>query len=81
MRIELRDFDRGDFDRLIGWITSPVALSDWAAAFFTYPLDHAQLDCYLESAHDEQRRRRIFTAMELDTDRAVGHIEPKKSST
>ncbi len=73
MTVTLRPFERGDFDRLISWIATPEALSDWAGGFFAGPLDHARLARYLESADDPEARRRIFTA--TADDRAVGHIE------
>ena len=42
--ITLRPFARSDFDRLIGWVTSPQFLLQWAGPLFTYPLDAAQFD-------------------------------------
>ncbi len=73
MTVTLRPFERGDFDRLIAWIATPEALSDWAGGFFAGTLDHASLTRSLESADDPDSRRRIFTAMAGE--RAIGHIE------
>ncbi len=73
MTVTLRPFERGDFDRLISWIATPEALSEWAGGFFAGPLDDARLARYLEGADDPEARRRIFTAMA--DDRAIGHIE------
>ncbi len=73
MTVTLRPFERGDFDGLIAWITTPEDLSEWAGGFFAGPLDHARLTRYLESANDPESRRCIFTAMMGD--RAIGQIE------
>ncbi|MFM9848872.1 MAG: GNAT family N-acetyltransferase [Hyphomicrobiaceae bacterium] len=70
--IALQPFGRDDFDRLIGWLPSEGALIAWCAAFFRYPLDHAQLERYLASA-EQPNTRVIFTAFENTN--AVGHIE------
>src|SRR5258707_13150196 len=52
--IGLRPFGRADFDRLISWVDSAAAVADWCAAFFVYPLDHAQLTRYLQAAERPQ---------------------------
>lgn len=75
MPVELRAFGRNDFDRLISWVATPEALRDWAAAFFSYPLDRRQLEAYLRSARQEEARRRIYTAVDAADGRPIGHIE------
>jgi RimJ/RimL family protein N-acetyltransferase len=74
-RIELIEFAREDMPRLIGWIQSPEDLSAWAGAFFTYPLDQAKLERYLNSGRGEHPERRIFKAVDAESSEAVGHIE------
>ncbi|WP_255513758.1 hypothetical protein [Microcoleus sp. FACHB-672] len=39
IKIELQPFERDDFARLIGWITSADLIQQWAPSTFTYPLD------------------------------------------
>jgi RimJ/RimL family protein N-acetyltransferase len=76
--ITLRPFTRSDFDRLIGWVTSPQFLLQWAGPLFTYPLDAAQLEGYLRDAEGGQPTKRIFAAEEAETGAVVGHIELAK---
>ncbi len=76
--IALRPFDRSDFSRLIGWVTSPAFLLQWAGPLFTHPLDTEQLDRYLRESQGDPPTRLIFTAVEVETGAAVGHIEIAK---
>ncbi len=71
--LTLREFGRGDFDRLISWVDSPEAMRDWAAVFFTYPLTVEQLEKYQTEAEREERR--LWTAIDTQNGEAVGHIE------
>ncbi len=71
--VELRPFDRSDFERLISWVATPQALGQWCAAFFRHPLDEEQLRRYLDSAA-QPNVRTIFTAF-VPSGEAVGHIE------
>ncbi len=73
--IELRPFERNDFDRLMGWIKSPEFLLQWAGPVFTYPLDQNQLEQYLQGTEGEPLKRRIFKAVETRNQQVVGHIE------
>ena len=73
--IELRAFERSDFARLIGWITSPEFLTQWAGPTFNYPLDEAQLEKYLQGAQGDQPARRIFKAVDTSTQAVLGHID------
>ena len=72
-RIELVPFCREDFDRLISWLPTEDGLIAWCAAFFSYPLTHAQLERYLESAKVPNARL-VFTACSIEHG-PVGHIE------
>jgi RimJ/RimL family protein N-acetyltransferase len=71
--LTLRPFERADYAHLIGWVTSPDFLMQWAGPIFTFPLDAAQLDRYKLLATGDPPTRYIFTA--LAGDAAVGHIE------
>jgi len=77
-RVELKPFERSHFDRLIGWVPSPAFLLQWAGPLFTYPLDAPQLERYLADSRGEAPTRLIFTAMEVETGTALGHIELSK---
>ncbi len=73
--IELRPFERNDFDRLMGWIKSPEFLLQWAGPVFTYPLDQNQLKQYIQGTEGKPPNRRIFKAVEIRNQQVVGHIE------
>ncbi len=75
-KITLREFERGDFDRLISWIDSPEAMRNWAAVFFNYPLTVKQLKKY--QAEAQKGERRLWTAVDAHNE-AVGHIEMSHS--
>jgi RimJ/RimL family protein N-acetyltransferase len=71
--VELEAFERGDFDRLVGWIGSADELMQWAGPIFRWPLDRAQLDRYLAAAEGAEPSRRIYRA--VDGGEVVGHVE------
>ena len=73
--IELRPFERNDFARLIGWIKSPEFLLQWAGPNFSYPLNEAQLEEYIQGSEGDQPIRRIFKAVNINTNAVVGHVE------
>jgi RimJ/RimL family protein N-acetyltransferase len=75
IEIDLRPFGRPDFARLIGWITSPEFLLQWAGPIFTYPLNEAQLLTYILGSEGPNSTKRIFKAVDVNKDRVVGHIE------
>ena len=72
-RVTLSPFGREDFSRLISWLSTEADLIEWCAAFFQYPLTHAQLERYLESTK-QPNSRVVFTARSTGGE-AVGHIE------
>lgn len=51
--VELKYFERSDFDQLIGWVDSPEFLLQWSGSQFDYPLNEAQLVQYLANANHE----------------------------
>jgi RimJ/RimL family protein N-acetyltransferase len=75
IEIALRPFERSDFARLMDWIQSSEFLVQWAGPTFSYPLDEAQLEKYLQGSEGGQPRRRIFKAIETSTSEVVGHID------
>jgi RimJ/RimL family protein N-acetyltransferase len=72
-QVTLRPFDCSDFERLIAWVPTQQALTQWCAAFFQYPLDPIQLKRYLDSTA-QPNARMIFTAHD-HAGEPVGHIE------
>jgi RimJ/RimL family protein N-acetyltransferase len=73
--LELRPFAPDDYQRLIGWATSPELLAQWAGAgSFDYPLTEAQLEAYRQTGLGPNAESRIFTAV-LAGATPVGHIE------
>jgi len=72
-QVTLHPFDCSDFEQLISWVPTQQALTQWCAAFFRYPLDHVQLQRYLDSAA-QPNTRTIFTARD-QAGEPVGHIE------
>ena len=73
-RLQLRRFERGDFERLIGEATSPEFLMQWSGGLFSYPLDRAQMERYLLTGIGDPPANCLFTAVD-EAGAAVGHIE------
>ncbi|MGR3763022.1 GNAT family N-acetyltransferase [Rossellomorea sp. NS-SX7] len=71
---KLEYFGRTDFDQLIEWSDSPSFLLQWAGPGFHYPLDHQQLERYIENANHEQADRLIYKVIDTGTGRTIGHI-------
>jgi len=71
--VALRPFVREDFERLMSWLRSEVALVEWCAGFFRHPLDDAQLERYLESS--KQPNARVIWVAETSSGDPVGHVE------
>jgi RimJ/RimL family protein N-acetyltransferase len=73
--IKLLPFTPADFPRLLGWITSPELLVQWAGpSLFSYPLDESQLNTYLQLARGESPASMIFK-ISGESGGALGHIE------
>ena len=75
IKIELKPFERGDFERLIGWIHSPEFLLQWAGPIFQYPLGAGQLEEYIRGSEGIDPIRLIFKVQTLENHTVVGHIE------
>jgi RimJ/RimL family protein N-acetyltransferase len=74
MMIKLEYFKRSDFKQLIDWIDSPSFLLQWGGPGFDYPLDHSQLERYIENANHENAETMIYKVMDEETGKAIGHI-------
>lgn len=73
--IELQEFGRGDFERLISWSGDEAFLLQWAGPGFVYPLNSEQLEAYVQDTNDlEQSDRLIFKAVVKESGVTVGHI-------
>jgi RimJ/RimL family protein N-acetyltransferase len=72
MPLHLRPFEEDDFATLISWVPTADALWQWCAAFFTHPLDAAQLRRYRDSAQTPGTRDIFAVVQDAET---VGHIE------
>ncbi len=75
--IELKPFEKTDFERLISWVDSKELLIQFAGFVFKYPLTKEQLASYVS---DE--RRHAFKVVNPETNETIGHaeiylIEPK----
>ena len=68
--IELKDFTRDDFSRLIGWITSERDLVQFAGPIFLFPLTESQLEEYLKK--EELFPKKI---VEVKSGEIIGHCE------
>lgn len=75
MNIILTPFAKNDIEHLLAWIDSKELLLRWAGTFFEHPLSRLQCEHYLESAEQTPPVRIIFKAFDLDSNKAVGHIE------
>lgn len=73
--VELRKFNREDFPHLIGWITSPALLYQWAGTIFNFPLTSSQLENYIRESERPDPPRLIFTVEDAATKKSIGHIE------
>lgn len=73
--IELRRFERDDFDELIGWIPDARFLRQWAGPGYTFPLTASQLAANQREAEIEPPARHIFRAVARRTGEALGHVE------
>jgi RimJ/RimL family protein N-acetyltransferase len=75
MKILLKPFEKDDFQRLINWIPSADFMLLWSGPYFSFPITEKQLDTYLHSSEGTPPPRRIYKAVNLETNEVVGHIE------
>ncbi|CDQ20056.1 GNAT family N-acetyltransferase [Halobacillus karajensis] len=72
--VELKFFERANFQQLINWIETPEFLLQWGGPKFSFPLDEAQLESYLKNANDKDSEVLIYSVVEKETDSIIGHI-------
>lgn len=72
--IELRYFEPADFEQLIDWVETPEFMIQWAGPSFIFPLNEFQLKEYLKDANQENSTALIYSAVQKDTDKLIGHI-------
>jgi RimJ/RimL family protein N-acetyltransferase len=72
--VELKYFERSDFDQLIRWIDSPEFLLQWSGSQFDYPLNEAQLEQYLANANQDGSDRLVYKVIDTETEEVIGHI-------
>lgn len=75
MFVSLATFEATDVPQLLEWVDSPTTLREWAGTLFSFPLDEDQCIQYLASAQPPTPERAIFKALDVETNRIVGHIE------
>ncbi|MFC2949864.1 GNAT family N-acetyltransferase [Virgibacillus sediminis] len=74
MTVELRFFERRDFHQLMEWVDSPEFLMQWAGPSFSFPLTEKQLDDYLEDSNLDRSEKYIYSVIQKDTGKLIGHI-------
>jgi RimJ/RimL family protein N-acetyltransferase len=74
--VRLEPFGPADFTRLIGWVSAgaPESLLQWAGPRFTWPLDAAQLESYLEPTRAAPPTRLVWRADD-EAGAPFGHVE------
>ncbi|WP_156292056.1 GNAT family N-acetyltransferase [Oceanobacillus salinisoli] len=72
--IELKYFERSDFNQLIDWIETPQFMLQWGGPVFDFPLTNNQLEKYIENANKEDADSLIYKVMDKETGNVVGHI-------
>ena len=75
--VRLDPFGPADFSRLIGWVSAagtPESLLQWAGPIFTWPLDAAQLEVYLEPTRAAPPTRLVWRADD-EAGAPFGHVE------
>jgi RimJ/RimL family protein N-acetyltransferase len=72
--VELKYFERSDFDQLIKWVASAEFLLQWSGSQFDYPLNEAQLEQYIENANHDDSERLVYKVIDTETEEVVGHI-------
>lgn len=72
--IELKYFEREDFQQLIDWINSPEFLLQWGGPGFDYPLNGTQLEKYIENANKDHTDTLVYKVMDHETGKTIGHI-------
>ncbi|WP_062047114.1 GNAT family N-acetyltransferase [Bacillus sp. JCM 19034] len=72
--IQLRFFQRTDFQQLIDWIDTPQFLLQWGGPNFSFPLTERQLENYVKNANDVNSHVFVYSVIDTITEDLVGHI-------
>ncbi|PYZ94052.1 GNAT family N-acetyltransferase [Salipaludibacillus keqinensis] len=78
--IQLIPFTKEQFPILKKWLnqTSPVFLMKWGGVTFEYPLTDKQLEKYILGANRKDSESYIFTVIESNSKRPIGHVALRK---
>ena len=68
--IQLKKFDREDYDNLVAWIDSEEMLIRIAGRQMTFPVTKEQLDISQSDA-----KRNAFSIIDAETGKSIGHCE------
>ncbi len=72
--IELFPLTASDFETLVAWITSRKQEIMWAGRTFRFPLDHDQLQTYLNTCRGDHPKRLAFKAVDSNSHEMLGGI-------
>ncbi|MED3912699.1 GNAT family N-acetyltransferase [Peribacillus simplex] len=72
--IELKYFERSDFQQLINWIDTPEFLLQWGGPNFSFPLTEEQLENYLIDANKDNSNTLVYGVLHKATGKVIGHI-------
>jgi RimJ/RimL family protein N-acetyltransferase len=72
--IELFPLTASDFETLVTWITSRKQEIQWAGRTFRFPLDHVQLQTYLNTCRGTDPERLAFKAVDSNNREMLGGI-------
>lgn len=73
--IALQPFTRDDIPRLTGWIDSEAALIQWSGQRFSYPLERAAFEAYLQEAETDPHDHYFYNVVAQDNGEVIGHVE------
>lgn len=72
--IELKFFERSNFQQLINWIETQEFLLQWGGPNFSFPLDEQQLETYLKDANKDNSNTFVYSVIEKETGKVIGHV-------
>jgi RimJ/RimL family protein N-acetyltransferase len=72
--IELKFFERSNFQQLINWIETPEFLLQWGGPNFSFPLTEQQLENYLKDANKDNSSVLVYSVIDKETGNVIGHI-------
>lgn len=72
--VELKYFERSNFQQLINWIDTPEFLLQWGGPNFSFPLTEEQLENYLIDANKNNSSTLVYSVLHKETGNVIGHI-------